>query len=450
MDILKRDMINMQENYDVDPNLLRVAAYFAVMTRLLPPEKKTYPAHWSSQKKNLYMTITPEQKLFIYSSQPEDPIKTIERLPHWHPFRNEALKLNLNIYNPESYEHLIVKRPDRVRLDQTGLFSNEELNLIDDEFMSELWTEHYPNEGKHGISVRQLQNIMRSTIANSDGMKVHVGTFFSQLKKILAEGTSLHHWLDIDPKYTGAQKTIPSRSIGTIQFYEGEGYYGDYLGLYKVSRALYFSIIHQEIIVSTVDRDPSEIAFDLRKYVQNVLLEKAVENKAFSHIMVPKFTYIDPVTGEKVDYPDFDYLNSIEDVLVGKGRHESFREEISKRFLDFQSKGELKIEEGKSIVSSKDDNVLSLFGTEYNQLLSHRKKVEGVNPELLRDAFFHKRELRDKYIDNYSKYSPEIKNLVENILNNLVRHFGYSREIALDTVIFALRKDIVDFGKIIS
>lgn len=450
MDILQRDMANMHESYDVDPNLFKIASYYSVMTRLLPPERKVFPANWSNKKKELYQSITPEQKLFIYACQSEDPVNSIEKLPHWHPFRNEALKLNLNLYDPESYLNLIVRRPDRTRLDQTGLFMNDELNLIDDEFMSELWNEHYPNEGVHGISVRQLQNIMRNTIANSDGMKVHVGTFFSQLKRILAEGTSLHHWLDIDPKYKQNKKPIPSRSIGPIQFYDGEGNYGDYLGLFKVARALYFSIIKQEIIVSTVDRDPMDIEHDLRKYIQHCILAKAVENKAFSHMMVPRFTYIDPRTGEKVDSPDFDYLNSIEEVLSIKVPHEQYRKEVAQRFLDSQANNEIRLEEGKSIVSSRNDSILFLFGKEYSHLLSHRRTVEGINPELLRDAFFHKREMRDNYIDNYSKYKDEIKNLVENVLNNMVKRFGYSRQIALDTIIFALRKDIIDFSKIIS
>ena len=127
---------------------------------------------------------------------------------------------------------------------------------------------------------------------------------------------------------------------------------------------------------------------------------------------------------------------------------EEFRNEIAQRFLDYQAKNELHLEEGKSVVSSKKDSILSLFGNEYSRLLSHRKTVEDINPEILRDAFFHKRELRDNYVDNYSKYSDNIKNFVENILDNMVQRFKYSRQIALDTVIFALRKDIVDFYRI--
>ena len=54
MDILKRDMSNIREKYDVDPNLLRIATYFSVLTRLLPPRKVPPLASWSEQKKSLY------------------------------------------------------------------------------------------------------------------------------------------------------------------------------------------------------------------------------------------------------------------------------------------------------------------------------------------------------------------------------------------------------------
>jgi predicted Ser/Thr protein kinase len=47
MDILRRDMANIGEKYDVDPNLLRIATYFSVLTRLLPPKKVPQLASWS-------------------------------------------------------------------------------------------------------------------------------------------------------------------------------------------------------------------------------------------------------------------------------------------------------------------------------------------------------------------------------------------------------------------
>ena len=92
MDILKRDMANIREKYDVDPNLFRIATYFSVLTRLLPPRKIPVLANWSNEKKACYASITPEQKLFIYTAQPTDPRATIEKLPEWHPFRSELAR----------------------------------------------------------------------------------------------------------------------------------------------------------------------------------------------------------------------------------------------------------------------------------------------------------------------------------------------------------------------
>ena len=57
-DILRRDLANMREKYDVDPNLLRIASYYSVMTRLLPPMRKKFPSSWSQRKIELYLNIT--------------------------------------------------------------------------------------------------------------------------------------------------------------------------------------------------------------------------------------------------------------------------------------------------------------------------------------------------------------------------------------------------------
>ncbi|MFQ5561860.1 MAG: hypothetical protein ACE5FU_14930, partial [Nitrospinota bacterium] len=54
MEILKRDLAVIKEKYDVDPNLLRVASQFSVMTRLLPPLKKELPHGWSDAKKEFF------------------------------------------------------------------------------------------------------------------------------------------------------------------------------------------------------------------------------------------------------------------------------------------------------------------------------------------------------------------------------------------------------------
>jgi predicted Ser/Thr protein kinase len=446
MEIMRRDLANMREKYDVDPNLLRVAAYFSVLTRLLPPRKTMFPGDWSEEKKNLYRSITPEQKLFIYATQPDDPVGTIRKLPHWHPFRSEMIKLGVNIHDTESFSKLVARHSDRVSLEQSAVFSNEQLKLVDDEFMRELWNEYYPDEGKHGISVRQLQNIMRDTINHSDGFRIHVGTFFSQLKRIFAGSPSLHHWLPLDAKHKENREQVPVRTIGRTEFAAGEGDYGDFKGLSQVAQAIYNDLVRREITVATVNRDPEEIALDLRKYLQHSLLAKAHENRAFAHIMIPRFTYIDPVSGEKVDRPDVNYLASIEQILAPSRDPTELRRETAQRFLDLHASGELVIEEGKSVVASRSDNVLTCFGQEYNRLLSHRRTMGAIDAEQLVEAFFQKRRSTEKY----EAFSSEVRDFVENIILNLQRRFSYSKQSALDTVIFALRKNIIDFAEMIS
>lgn len=446
MDILRRDMANIREKYDFDPNLLRIAAQYSTMTRLLPPIKKSLPPGWSEDKKALYHSITPEQKLYIYASQAEDPVGTIQKLPHWHPFRNEAMRLGLNLYNPESYISKIVKNPHAVNLRNSNRFTDEQLKLIDDEFMRELWNEHYPNEGKHGISIRQLQNIMRNTIANSDGRKIHVGIFLSQLKRIIAEGPALHHWLAIDPQYRETEYKIQPRSIGTVPLVEYEGDYGDFSGLVQVVKGMYYSMIQREITICTVDRDPEQIELDLRRYLQHALLARAIHNKAFSHMMVPKFTFIDPSSGQKVDEPDLNYMVSIEKILTTTSNYQLFRQEIAQKFLDFQTSGELVLESGKTIISSKNDSLLSCFTKEHSLLLSHRKVDENINPDLLKNAFFHKRNAPEQY----EHHTKEMRQFTESVISNMTERFDYSRDIALDTIVLALRKDIIDFEEILS
>ena len=446
MEILRRDLAIMRENYEVDPNLMRIAAYYAVTTRLMRPGRKKFPEHWPQRKQQLYNAITIEKKLFIYAYQSEDPIATIQKLPHWHPFRNEALKLDLDLTLPETLEPKIHRDPHAISLTSSGLFSNEELSLIDDEFMRELYREHYPIEGQHGISVRQLQNIMRNTIAHSDGRKIHVGTFLSQLKRMIKEGPDLHHWLRGKAFDGGERAALPSRRIGNYRLAPGEGDYGDWAGLVRVVQFLYYMIISREITQATVDRDPTEIEADMRRYLQYVLLANALENKAFAHIMVPKFTFIHPNTGEKVDQPDLNFMASIETVIA-PGRDSSlFRRETARKFLELQSTGEILIEDGKNVISSRTDNVLVCFHGMYSKMLSHRRTVEGIDAELLRDAFFQKKN-NGKY---YQTYTVEIRNLVETILENMSTRFNYPNGIALDTVVFALRKEIIDFTKMIS
>lgn len=446
MDILRRDMSVMREKYDVDPNLLRIAAYYSVLTRLRPPVQSQFPPQWSVERISLYRSITPEQKMFIFSYQSEDPVNTIRRLPHWHPFRNEALRLGLDITDTKDLHDHLVRHPNATSLEESGLFSRDQLKLIDDEFMRELWNEHYPHEGQTGISIRQLQNVMRSTIAASDGRKVHVGTFFSILKKMLSEGASLHHWMVEHPEPDGVPHAIPQRKIGSEVLKEGEGAYGDFRGLLQVVKALYYNIISREITVALVDRDPEQIEADLRKYIQHCLLALANDNKAFSHIMVPRFTFIDPGTGMKVDRPDHAYMGSVEKVLAPSEGAVSYRRKIAEKFLDLQNSGELRIAQNKSAVTSKDDNLLTCYAREYTTMLSHRKSAGEINIPELEDAFYQKRNAPSKY----HTYPAVIRNMVESVLDNLVTRYGYSRKVALDTVVFALRKNIVEFSKIIS
>jgi hypothetical protein len=446
MDILKRDMSNIREKYDVDPNLLRIATYFSVLTRLLPPRKVPPLANWTEQKKSLYYSITPEQKLFIYTAQPGDPMATIRKLPEWHPFRSELIRLGVDINYLDRHASLIARQPDRVTLEQTGVFSAEELKLIDDEFMRALWSEHYPYEGKSGTSVRQLQNLMRDTITHSSGFRIHVGTFFSRLRKALAEGPALYRWLPMDDKYKKDRKPGGKRAIGMTAFEGGEGDYGDFSGLMKVTQAIYNDVIRREITVATVNRDQQEIALDLRKYLQHVVLQRAQENRAFSHIMIRRFTYFDPVTGEKIDRADSGYMSSIERIVAPGVLSEVYRREMAERFLNMNDSGELSLEQGKTVVSSRDDNFLVCFGQEYEKLLSHRRTIGDINPEELRDAMFQKRIRPEKY----DTYDERVRNFAEEILQNMTRRFGYSGESALDTVLFALRKKVIDFSEIIS
>jgi len=447
MDILRRDMANISEKYEVDPNLFRVAAYYSVMTRLLPPMRRKFPLGWSVEKTELYLGITPEQKLLIYSSLNEDPVGTIQKLPHWHPFRNEALRMGLNLSHPEHFAPFIKQHPDAVALRHSEMFEEEELKLIDDEFMRMLLQEHYPNEGRNGISIRQLQNVMRNTIANSDGHKVHVGIFLSQLKKMISEGPEFHHWLEIDAQYTSKRRPIPERTLDGLDLIEGEGDFGDFQGLVSVVKALYHTLIRREITVCTVDRDPLQIEADLRRYLQHALLARATRNKAFAHVMVPRFTFIDPLSGRKVDEPDLNYMASIEAILTpDEDSTEAFRQEVAQKFLDLQSSGDLVLESDKAILTSRNDNLLQCFSKEYAQLLSHRKVDDEIDPELLSNAFFQK--LNDP--EAFERAVPAVRQFVERILQNMRTRYRYPNSIALATIVFALRKGVIDFRNILS
>lgn len=445
MDILKRDMANLRDQYDLDPNLLRIASYYSVLSRFLSPSRKNFPESWSEAKKSLYLSITPEQKLVIYASQAEDPVKTICDLPHWHPFRNEMLRFGLYKSKPETFESKIVSHPDAINLRESELFTNDQLKLIDDEFMRYLWNEYFPNEGKTGISVRQLQNIMRNTIAHSDGVKIHVGIFLKQLKKVIEEGPRIHHWLYNDYQTKKCETVIKTRKIGDQIIKEGIGGFGDYRGLVEVVKYIYYSILKKEITECTVDRDPKQIELDLRRYVQQALLANAIKNKAFSHIMVPKFSYIDSLSGKKIDKPDFNFMDLIERILSQKKGIKTTRKEITQKFLDLQAGGDLTLEKEMNLVSSSKDNFLQCFAKEYQLLLSHRKVEDNIDPKKLYNAFFMYKG--DK--ESQNQIEPQIMQFMLKIMDNMIHRYNYSHEIALDTTVFALRKNIISFEKIL-
>jgi predicted Ser/Thr protein kinase len=448
MDILRRDMSNMRDQYDVDPNLLRTAAYYSVLTRLLPPVRKNLPEKWSDEKKNLYHSISPEQKLYIYAAHSDDPIQTIQELPHWHPFHNEMMRMGMNSYDAKSFSRYIVAHPRAIHLGESNLFTNEQLDLIDNEFMRTLWNEHFPNEGISGISVRQLQNIMRNTIVHSDGRKIHVGIFLKQLSRIIDEGPELHHWLATDENIKRERPPVPYMRYGYMteeRDVEGVGNYGHFRNLVDVVRNLYYNILKNEITVCTVDRDPLQIEMDLRRYVQYALLNSAIKNTAFSHIMVPKFSFVDPQTGEKVEKPDLNFMQVIEAIIDPDNKGEMTREEMAQKFLNCQSTNELKLEDEKSVIASSVDTFLQCFTHEYRSLLSHRKVDESINPEQLRNAFFHMSNTPERM----TQYHPSIHEIISNILSNMHRLYAYSEDIALDTIVFALRKEIIQFEEIL-
>jgi len=448
MDILRRDMSNMREQYDVDPNLLRIAAYYSVLTRLLPPVSDRMPEKWSETKKKFYRSITPEQKMVIYAAQSDDPIRTIQELPHWHPFHNEMMRLGLNSYNADSFSKYIVSHPRAMNLRESGLFSHTQLQLIDNEFMRVLWNEHFPNEGICGISVRQLQNIMRNTIAHSDGRKIHVGIFLKQLERIIDEGPELHHWLTTDNTLKQGKPPVPYLSYGhPAEAATGDpnGLYGNFKSLVGVVRNLYYQILKKEITICIVDRDPHKIEYDLRRYIQHALLNSALQNKAFAHIMVPKFAYVDPQSGQKVEKPDQSYLESIEAILMPDQDAETIREQMAQKFLDAQASAEIVLEDGKPVVASRKDTFLQCFAAEYATLLTHRKVDEEINPEQLTNAFFHKRN----HPERLGQYSEKTQDMLENIIDNMCRLYRYSEEIALDTIVFAIRKNIVRLEEIL-
>jgi len=453
MEILERDMVGIKDKYDIDPNLIRIASYYSVMTRLFPTLKSNedLPVNWEEDKKDFYRTIPPEKKLFIYCSQCKDPVKTIMSLPPLHQFRNECFKLGIDLSDPDSFKEKVVKNKRAMSLEETGIFSNNEIKMIDDEFMRLMIREHYMSEGKYGMSVRQLQNIMRDTIASSDGRKITVNQFIKQLSKIVAEGSNTHYWLNDGYINDLCDDLIlKDRFIGHKIFGMYDGMYGDYLEIVDIIEAIYNSIISKEITIAVVNRDREKTENDLRKYIQHVLLYRASNNKSFSKVLVDQYSFIDPISGARVDSCNGKFMTSIESVLciemLTTKQRESFRNMIADKFFKSKDSGDLDINDGHSIMNSENDNLIFCFSQEYSVLLAHGRVMDGINIQSLEEAFYYKYNSKNKY----EKCEKKIIEVVEMILDNLENNNGYSRDMALETVTYALTEHIIEFEEILS
>ena len=52
--------------------------------------------------------------------------------------------------------------------------------------------------------------------------------------------------------------------------------------------------------------------------------------------------------------------------------------------------------------------------------------------------------------ETYDQCEEGVREMVDTVLLNLRRRYGYSQQSALDTVVFALRKNIVDLSSLLS
>lgn len=478
--IIKRDLKPLLERYDVDPSLLPLASYFAVLTRLMPPMEIPGWADedWDDEKKEFYRNLTPEQKLFLYAHSFDDPVKATRKLPLFHPFRNEAKRVGIDPEDPDSLRKHFKNDGAHIKLENTGVFEIHELRHVDESLIRALWQEHYPEEGKFGISVRQIQNIMRDTIAASDGMYIFARDFIQQVRHVIEqEGVAYNHWMKIedpDVKKMAKNHKVRSRKIGVSSFEPGECGYCNYMDIPYLLKALWYLDIVRHVTIATVDRDPERIEADLRHYVQNCLLYMARKNSRFGHHLVSKFSFIDTQDGEQIDRPQTKFMVSIEKILVTahnllsselkaeifndegnvkklKGKTPEFdawcdkrRIHIAERFLDLQKDEEITLEEGKNVIFSRNDGFKEQFWAEYSILLSNRRTDGKINPTELEKAFFViKNNPKDETV------SEETMKFAKKIIVNLREMFGYSEKIAVDTITFALNNGIFEFQSIV-
>jgi predicted Ser/Thr protein kinase len=428
IDLLKRDIQGYKKDYDIDPNFFKIAAYFSVMSRLCPPQKPR--DEWVANKGIFYEKLTPDQKMFIYASKTNNIQKLLQELPYWHPFCTEARQLGIDLQKPKTYVDKIEQHPDAVDLKDCGLFKEKELGFIDEELKNHLRREHFPKEGNKGISTRQMQNILRDVILKSDNRKITVSLFLDQLKDIIEKSSYVNSWIEHTKKLASEEH----------QYFEIEK-------LIDILECLYWELLRKELTISIIDRDPSEIEKDLRKYLQHIMLHHAKGMKKFKKILIEKFSYIDPTTGSTVSEPNYKYMESIESVLYNKYTlaRDEYRKNVAERILKGIDGKDIILKSEGNIIGSTDDNILSIFVKEHKKLLSNARTNDSLDTNKLKDAFYHKHNNKEAY----DKCSSKIKSMCEKVINNMERNFGYSQDTALEAILYGFRNDIVQLSTII-
>jgi hypothetical protein len=275
-----------------------------------------------------------------------------------------------------------------------------------------------------------MQNILRDVILKSDNHKIAVSVFLDQLKGIIEQSSYVNSWIE-------HTKTLASADH---QYFEIEK-------LIDILECLYWELLRKELTISIIDRDPSEIEIDLRKYLQHVMLHHAKGMKKFKKILIEKFSYIDPLTGSTIQEPNYQYMESIETVLYNKFTlaREDYRKNVAERILKGIDSKDIVLKKDGNIISSSDDNILNIFVKEHKKLLSNARTNDSLDTNKLRDAFFYKQN--DK--SAYEKCSAKIKAMCEKVINNMERNFGYSHDTALEAILYGCRYDIVQLSTII-
>ena len=94
---------------------------------------------------------------------------------------------------------------------------------------------------------------------------------------------------------------------------------------------------------------------------------------------------------------------------------------------------------------STDDNFINFFVKEHKKLLSNARTNDSVNTEQLKDAFFYKQN--DKTA--YKKCDEKVVEMCEKIINNMVCNFSYSKDTALEAILYAFKHKIINLSTII-